>query len=121
MSVRTRAEAAADHDAIRRVHRLAFGLDEEARLVDALRAGGHARLSRGAGQEGRVVGHILFSALPITTGAGVVPALALAPVAVLPGSQRRGVGSALVRAGLAGCRARGHRAVVVVGYPPYYR
>ena len=89
-------------------------------LVDALRAGGHARLSLVAEIDGDVVGHVLFSDLPILTDRGVVPALALAPVAVRPDQQRRGIGSALIRAGLAAARAAGHRIVVVLGHAEYY-
>jgi putative acetyltransferase len=41
-------------------------------------------------------------------------------MAVLPGWQRRGVGSMLVEAGLRECTAAGYQAVVVVGHPDYY-
>ncbi|HEU4751468.1 MAG TPA: hypothetical protein VFU47_00070, partial [Armatimonadota bacterium] len=67
-------ETTTDYDAIRRVNRLAFGQEAEGRLVDALRAGGHARLSLVAEEAGQVVGHILFSELPIQTPEGVVEA-----------------------------------------------
>jgi putative acetyltransferase len=46
--------------------------------------------------------------------------MALAPMSVLPARQRRGIGSALVRAGLQACRAAGHDVVIVVGHPAYY-
>ena len=115
-----RPEATADHDAIRHVNRLAFGKDAEARLVDALRDGGYVRASLVAEKDAQIVGHILFSDLPIITEAGAVPALALAPMAVLPGFQRQGIGSALVRRGLDECRRQGHRIVVVVGHPHFY-
>src|SRR5215468_871227 len=88
-----RAETPADHEAIRHVNRLAFGQHDEARLVDALRDGGYVQASLVAEKDGQVVGHILFSDLPIITGAGTVPALALAPMAVLPAIQNQGVGS----------------------------
>src|SRR5436190_9240659 len=114
-----RHEAAADHEAVRHVNRLAFGGEDEARLVDALRSGGHSRVSLVAEVEGRVVGHVLFSEVPILTDGGTVAALSLAPMAVLPDFQRRGVGSALVREGLEVCRA-GHRIVVVLGHPAFY-
>ena len=65
MSIIIRPESTADHDAIRHVNRLAFGQDDEARLVDALRDGGFLRVSLVAEQAGQVVGHILFSDLPI--------------------------------------------------------
>jgi putative acetyltransferase len=120
MSLNIRPETGTDHEAIRQVNRLAFGQEDEARLVDALRDGGHVRLSLVAEQAGQVVGHVLFSDLPIVTEAGTVPALALAPMAVLPGFQNQGVGSALVRRGLEACRDQGHRIVVVLGHPRYY-
>ena len=57
-----RRETTADHEAIRHVNRLAFGQDEEAWLVDALREGGFVRLSLVAEQAGQVVGHIRANA-----------------------------------------------------------
>jgi putative acetyltransferase len=120
MDVTVRAETPEDLEAIREVNRQAFGSEDEARLVDALRDGGYARLSLVAEGGGRVVGHILFSDLPIVTQAGAVHALALAPMAVLPARQRQGVGSRLVREGLRACADAGHRVVVVVGHPDYY-
>ena len=99
---------------------LAFGQDAEARLVDALRDGGYVRVSLVAETAGQVIGHILFSDLPIITEAGTVPALALAPMAVLPEVQNQGIGSALVRSGLDECRQQGHKIVVVLGHPHFY-
>ena len=96
MTPTIRHETAQDHEAVRLVNRLAFRQDDEAGIVDALRSGGYVRVSLVAEAEGRVVGHILFSDLPILTDNGTVTALSLAPMAVLPEYQRRGVGSALV-------------------------
>ena len=121
MSVLIGRETAADHDATQHVHRLAFCQDGEARLVDALRDSGYVRASLVAEQDGQVVGHILFSDLPIITQSGTVPALALAPMAVLPEFQRQGIGSALVRRGLKFCQEQGHRIVVVLGHPQFYQ
>ncbi|WP_406694762.1 N-acetyltransferase [Singulisphaera sp. Ch08] len=117
---RIRPEAPGDDAAIREVNRLAFGEEGEARLVDALRDGGHVRVSLVAEVAGRVVGHILFSDLSIVTPQGVVEALALAPMAVVPDRQRQGIGSALVREGLRACTEAGHRIVVVLGHPEFY-
>jgi putative acetyltransferase len=115
-----RPESAADYDVVRHVNQLAFGRDDEAQLVDVLRDGGHVRLSLVAEQEDQIVGHIMFSNLRIITDSGTIPGLALAPMAVLPSAQRRGIGSALVRHGLDACREQGHRIVVVLGHPEYY-
>jgi putative acetyltransferase len=121
MNVLIRPETSADHDAIRQVNGLAFGQDAEAQLVDALRDGGYLRVSLVAERDGKVVGHLLFSDLPIVTEAGTVPALALAPMAVLPEFQNQGIGSALVRRGLEVCKEQGHRIVVVLGHPHFYQ
>jgi putative acetyltransferase len=68
-----------------------------------------------------IVGHILFSHLPVHAADGsIIRAAALAPMAVLPVHQRTGVGSALVRAGLQACAEGGAQAVIVLGHPEYY-
>jgi putative acetyltransferase len=88
--------------------------------VDVLRAAGKVTLSLVAVLEGKIVGHILFSTVTIDSAAGSTSAIGLAPMAVLPEHQRRGIGSMLVREGLDACRAAGHRAVIVLGHPEYY-
>ena len=118
--ITTRPETTHDMEAIRAVNRLAFGGDDEARLVDALRDGGYARLSLVAEIDRQIVGHILFSDLLIVTPSETVPALALAPMAVLPDHQRQGIGSELARRGLAVCRELGHSIVIVLGHPDFY-
>ena len=118
--LQVRPEAQADLGAIHAVNREAFGSAAEAELVDALRANGDAALSLVAENSSGVVGHILFSHLPIQAPARDVAAVALAPMSVLPQWQRRGIGSALVRSGLDRCREAGCEAVVVLGHPAYY-
>lgn len=120
MTPTIRPETAPDREAVARVNHLAFGQDEEARIVDGLRDGGFARLSLVAELDGQVVGHILFSDLSILTDGGTVPALSLAPMAVRPEFQQRGIGSRLVREGLEACRGAGHRIIVVLGHTHFY-
>jgi putative acetyltransferase len=115
-----RSEAASDFDTIRHVNRTAFESDAEANLVDALWDGGYVEVSLVAEVDGEVVGHILFSRLPIVTEGGTVDALSLAPMAVSPSHQRRGIGSRLVKAGLEACREKGYKIVVVLGHPEFY-
>ncbi|MBI2806094.1 MAG: N-acetyltransferase [Planctomycetes bacterium] len=119
-SVTIRPETTADHAAIFEINRLAFGHEAEANLVDGLRDGGFVRLSMVPEVESKIVGHILFSRLSIHTETSVVEALALAPMAVIPSHQRRGIGTKLVEEGLRACREAGHRIVVVLGHPAFY-
>ncbi len=115
-----RPETADDIEAVRRVNELAFGRGEEAALVDALRASDAPRVSLVAVEGGRVVGHIFFSPVAVGEEEPPVAALGLAPMAVLPGWQRSGVGSLLVREGLKESLRAGYKVVVVLGHPEYY-
>ena len=115
-----RAETSEDLGAVRRVNELAFDGGTEANLVDALRENGAAYVSLVAEEDGEVVGHILFSPLTVESEGGGWEALGLAPMAVLPERQGRGVGSALVREGLEECLRRGREVVFVLGHADYY-
>lgn len=120
MTSEIRAETASDIQAIWNLNRAAFGTDAEANLVDALRDGGYVDVSLVAEANGEIVGHILFSHLPIITDAQPVDTISLAPMAVHPSHQRHGIGSRLVEAGLDACRKRGHKIAVVLGHPDFY-
>ncbi len=115
-----RREEPRDADAVWRVNELAFGEPTEANLVRDLTAAGASTLSLVAEKDGYVVGHILFSPVTIETPAGQVTAIGLAPMAVLPDQQGKGIGTRLVQEGLAQLRRLGYDAVVLVGHPDYY-
>ena len=120
--VNVRPEQATDYEEVFRINQKAFGRDNEARLVEALRRlpGFIPELSLVAEEGRRLLGHILFSPVVIETISGERAALALAPMAVLPEVQNRGIGSTLVRSGLKACRRLGHNLVIVLGHPEYY-
>ncbi len=115
-----RAEAAGDSVAIRRVHTEAFGRPDEADLVNALRSADALRISLVAVEDGTVVGHAAFSPVVIRAGVSTLNGLGLAPMAVLSGWQRRGIGSRLARAGLAACGETPYGLVFVFGAPRFY-
>ena len=108
---------ASDHPEIAEVVELAFGQPDEARLVERLRADGDVLFELVSQDEGALTGHILFSRLWADRNEMFA---ALAPLAVRPGLQRAGVGSALVRAGLESAREFGAHGVLVLGHPAYY-
>jgi putative acetyltransferase len=120
MTVTIRSERPKDWQPIHELVRAAFAGDAEAELVDALRDGGYVELSLVAEMDGMIAGHILFSRLTIHSPAQRVEALALAPLAVLPSLQKKGLGSKLVVEGLAECQRQGAKIVTVLGHPDYY-
>ena len=118
--VAIRTEEPRDRRAIFGIHARAFPQLGEAKLVDALRAAGAATISLVAERDGHVVGHILFSPVRVEGARGSFVAQGLAPMAVDPESQRCGIGSALVGAGLDACRDAAHTIVFVLGHPAFY-
>jgi putative acetyltransferase len=115
-----REEAAADRHAIDRLHQTAFDGRTEANLVKALCREQAVVLSLVAEEDNRLVGHVLYSRVMIETGIDLVPGLALAPLAVEPARQRRGIGTHLVQEAQRRLAARGEGIVFVVGDPAYY-
>ena len=102
--------------AIRELNMLAFGQDQEGRIVDALRLHGAALLSLVATLDGQVVGHVMYSGLSVGDNQGA----ALGPMAVKPEHQRQGIGSQLIEAGNRKLKEAGCPFIVVVGHPGYY-
>lgn len=117
---RIRPETPADHRATREVLVAAFPTPLEADLVDALRAAGHLAALLVAVENGVIVGCIAFS--PVTSEKPTpVAGVGLAPVAVAPALERRGIGGELIRQGLHNCRVTGFGWAVLLGDPGYYR
>lgn len=108
---------ASDHAAIREINEAAFAKPDEARLIEALRDAGDVMFELVAEADGAVVGHILFSRLWADRTELIA---ALAPMAVRPDHQRKGLGGQLVERGIEACREFGAHAVIVLGHPDYY-
>lgn len=117
--MRIRAERDTDVVAISSVNETAFETAAESDLVKALRAQASPLVSLVAEDGGKIIGHIMFSPVKLAEYPRL-KLMGLAPMAVAPEHQRRGVGGALVRAGLDVCRKLGVDAVVVLGHPQYY-
>lgn len=113
-----RAEAPADREAIRALHRAAFGGEGEARLVDALHDERAVVLSLVVEENGHLAGHILYSRL--TLDPPHAGASSLAPVAIAPEHQKRGIGSRLIGEAHRMLAASGEKIVFVLGDPAFY-
>ena len=120
MTIDVRTETPEDHKSVWHVNELAFGQCNEADLVDALRANARPYISLVAVVDEQVVGHIFFSPVSVESGSSAFTAMGLAPMAVLPEYQNKGIGSQLVREGLKACQRLGHDIVVVLGHANYY-
>lgn len=110
-----RPETEQDRAHVRRLVESAFGREDEADLVERLRADGDAAIALVAEVDGETAGHVVLSPMRAPDDA-----LGLGPISVRPDLQRRGVGAALIRAALERASHDGWRAVFVLGDPPWY-
>ena len=110
-------------DDIRHIYELtkaAFGRSSEADLIDHLRADDALILSQVALLGNQIVGHAAYSLVRISDVDSVHYQPALGPIAVIPEHQGRGIGSALLRAGMAALTSSGYALLFLVGHVSYY-
>ena len=121
MDIRIRKEEKEDHHRVYEVNRLAFGQENESRLVDMIRNGANfiPDLSLVAELGDEIVGYSLLSKI-IIAGNDVHESLALAPVAVVLEHQKQGIGSKLITTGLDEARRLGFFSAIVLGHAEYY-
>jgi putative acetyltransferase len=117
-----RPETSKDYTQITKVNDLAFKQTNEGKMIKALRKNIKfiPQLSLITEIDSKVVGHILFFPLNIISGEKSFEVLSLAPMAVLPEYQKKGIGKKLVIEGLKKSKELGYKAVVVLGHPTYY-
>ena len=122
MEVKIRREERDDYNEIRIINELAFNQKNEGKLLDDLRKKSDFNnlLSLVAETKGRIVGHILFYPIKIKNEKEEFIVLSLAPMAVHPDYQNKGIGIKLVKEGLEAAKETGYNSVIVVGHPNYY-
>ncbi len=121
--MRIRPEAPGDEAAIGALTAAAFAGHphsdgSEPQIIERLRHLGKLTLSLVAEDCGKIVGHVAFS--PVTVSGGEGGWYGVGPISVEPDRQKSGIGSALMREGLARLEAQGASGVALVGDPAYY-
>jgi len=121
MRITIRKEEEKDHKQIYEVNKLAFQQENEGKLIEKIRNTENfiPELSIVAEIDNRIVGHILFSKIKIV-GKSVYESLALAPMAVIPEFQKKGIGSELVKKGIKMAKKLGFDSIIVIGHKEYY-
>lgn len=113
-----RRSAATDQPAIESLYPAAFPDEDLLPLVRDLLSETNSVISLVATIDSQIAGHVIFTKCGVS-GTGIKAAL-LAPLAVAPARQQRGVGSALVDAGLERLKGEGTDIVCVLGDPAFY-
>ena len=122
MNVIIRSEEENDYILIKKINDSAFNQNNEGVMIEKLRDNPEyiSELSLVAVVDNEIVGHILFFPVKIKKGSETNISLSLAPMAVHPKYQNKGIGSKLVLEGLKKAKELGYNSVVVVGHPNYY-
>ncbi len=115
-----RVEKPSDIETIWRINAEAFETEEEADLVNVLRESGVSCISLVYEENDELVGHIFFTPVELLCDTSGLRIIGLAPMAVIPQMQKKGIGSLLVKAGIQQCINEGYDAIVVLGHPNYY-
>lgn len=123
MTLRLRAECAADAAAIDALTRAAFlhaphSDHREHLIVAALRAAGQLSISLVAEDAAGIAGHVAVS--PVTISDATPGWYGLGPIAVAPARQGGGIGAQLLRSALHRLREHGAAGCVVLGSPRCY-
>ncbi|RIJ23469.1 N-acetyltransferase [Henriciella barbarensis] len=107
-----------DLDGVAALNSAAFGTPDEAHITRQLHADGDSLISLVAEHEdGYLIGHIEFFRILVN---GKDVAAGLGPMSAAPGHQKRGVGYALIKAGMPQVEQLGRQLVFVLGHPDYY-
>jgi putative acetyltransferase len=111
-----------DLNDVLRIETEAFGHSKESNLVNGLLNDDSAKplLSLLAIYDDKADGHILFTKVRITGNEDELSAMILAPLAILPDAQGKGVGGKLIKQGLAQLSESKVDLVFVLGHPGYY-
>lgn len=118
-----RTETKKDYTDVYNLNYEAFGnRDDESKLIEKIRLSPQfiPELSIVAEKDNEIVGHILLSKAEVVDEDSVYEVIVLAPIAVKPSLQKKGIGGQLINEGLKRCKELGFGIVLLIGHPTYY-
>ncbi len=123
--MKIRKSTQSERKEILNIHSQAFGKDKGpviVKLVNDLLADETALpiLSLVAVDNDNIIGHVLFTKVEVTRAKNRISAQILAPLAILPEEQKKGIGKKLIKEGLRLLKKSGTELVFVLGHPTYY-
>lgn len=124
MEITIREETQNDYETVYDLIKEAFGSENEAQLVEALRQNSQVfvpSLSLVACFDNQIVGHILLSKIKILDNRhNEFESLALAPVSVKPNFQRKGIGKKMILQSIEKAKTINFTSIIVLGHAEYY-
>jgi putative acetyltransferase len=118
-----RTETPKDYDHVYQLNIAAFGnREDESKLIERIRLSEEfiPELSIIADNQGEIVGHILLSKAKVVQADEIYDVIVLAPVAVHPMHQKKGIGGMLINEGVKRATRLGYGLVLLIGHPTYY-
>jgi putative acetyltransferase len=118
-----RKENIDDFEDVYRLNYLAFGnREDESKLVERIRKSEEfiPELSIVAEVDNEIIGHLLLSKATVVDYERIFDVIVLAPIAIHPNHQKRGIGSKLIEEGIRQCRHLGFSIILLIGHPSYY-
>lgn len=125
--MRIRQETAEDYESVAHVLREAFwnlyvpGAEEHALLYQLRKHPDFIpELTLVAEEEGKILGHIAYTKAAVVMATAEFPVITFGPVAVLPEASGKGIGKQLIAESIELARSKGHKTLIIHGYPTYY-
>jgi len=122
MKIIIRPEEQKDFPILYKLNELAFNQEDESILIEKIRQSEIyvPELCLLAELNQQIVGHIVFSTNQIKVKNTIYASLALAPMAVHPDFQNKGIGGELIKAAIGKAKKMDYLSINVLGHPNYY-
>jgi putative acetyltransferase len=117
-----RTETVSDFEEVYELNKLVFGRDDESKLIERIRLSKQfiPELSIVIEEQNGIIGHVLLSKAEVVENDVSYEVIVLAPIAINPKHQRKGLGSKLIQEAFSKCKELGYGLIFLIGHPTYY-